>query len=181
MFRRVTVGKNGCIFNREAQISYIADSDGLTVARSFDLNLVPVLIRIYEHGSVSAAATQLGMSQSAVSGALAKLRQIYGDPLFHRVGHGMRPTVRMHALIDPLRESLLRVEGTLSTEQVFNPATTSLTFTFAMSDLGEMVFMPKILRRIRQVAPRASVRSVAASAAQIERGLESGEIDLAIG
>jgi DNA-binding transcriptional LysR family regulator len=50
-----------------------------------------------------------------------------------------------------------------------------------MSDLGEMVFMPKILRRIRQLAPRASVRSVAASAAQIERGLETGEIDLAVG
>jgi len=50
-----------------------------------------------------------------------------------------------------------------------------------MSDLGEMVFMPKILKRVRQLAPRATVRSVAASAAHIERGLESGEIDLAVG
>src|SRR6185437_4645846 len=181
LFRRVTVGKNDGIFNRATQISHIARSDGLIVTRSFDLNLVPVLIRIYEHGSVSAAAAQLGMSQSAVSGALAKLRQIYNDPLFHRIGHGMQPTARMHALIDPLRESLLRVEGTLSTEQVFNPATTSATFTFAMSDLGEMVFMPKILRHIRSLAPGASVRSVAASAAHIERGLETGEIDLAVG
>ena len=65
------------------------------MARSFDLNLIPVLIKIYEHGSVSAAAAQLGMSQSAISGALAKLREIYSDPLFHRVGHGMRPTARM--------------------------------------------------------------------------------------
>jgi DNA-binding transcriptional LysR family regulator len=151
------------------------------VARPFDLNLLPVLIKIYEHGSVSAAATRLGMSQSAISGALAKLREVYGDPLFHRVGHGMRPTARMHALIDPLRESLLRVEGTLNAEQEFNPATTSLTFTFAMSDLGEMVFMPKILRHIRDLAPHASLRSVAASADHIERGLETGEIDLAVG
>jgi DNA-binding transcriptional LysR family regulator len=144
------------------------------VSRSFDLNLLPVLVKIYEHGSVSAAATQLGMSQSALSGALAKLRQLYGDPLFHRVGHGMRPTARMDALIEPLRESLLRMEGTLRAEQGFDPATTSLTFTFAMSDLGEMVFMPKILRHIRQLAPGASIRSVAASAAHIERGLETG-------
>jgi DNA-binding transcriptional LysR family regulator len=50
-----------------------------------------------------------------------------------------------------------------------------------MTDLGEMVFMPKILRRIRQLAPQAAVRSFAASAAQIGRGLESGEIDLAVG
>ncbi|MEJ1963052.1 MAG: LysR family transcriptional regulator [Gammaproteobacteria bacterium] len=151
------------------------------MARSFDLNLLPVLIKIYEHGSVSGAAAQLGMSQSAISGALARLRQLYSDPLFHRVGHGMRPTARMHALIDPLRESLLRVEDTISAEEEFNPATTSLTFAFAMSDLGEMVFMPKILRHIRSLAPRAAVRSVAASAAHIERGLEAGEIDLAVG
>ena len=151
------------------------------MTRSFDLNLLPVLVRIHDHGSVSAAATHLGMSQSAVSAALAKLRLKYGDPLFHRVGHGMQPTARMRALIDPLREVLLRVDGTFSSEQEFNAKTTEQTFTFAMSDLGEMVFMPKILHRIRQLAPRSCVRSVAASAAQIERGLETGEIDLAVG
>jgi DNA-binding transcriptional LysR family regulator len=151
------------------------------MARPFDLNLLPVLVRIYEHGSVSAAAAHLGMSQSAISAALAKLRLKYGDPLFHRVGHGMQPTVRMRALIEPLREALSGVDSTFSSEQEFNPKTTEQTFTFAMSDVGEMVFMPKILRRIRQLAPRASVRSVAASAAQIERGLETGEIDLAVG
>lgn len=151
------------------------------MTRSFDLNLLPVLVRIYEHGSVSAAAAQLGMSQSAISGALARLRLVYSDPLFHRVGHGMRPTARMHSLIGPLRESLMRVQCTLNTEQEFKPASTSATLTFAMSDLGEMVFMPKIVHQIRRVAPGASVRSVAATAAQIERGLETGEIDLAVG
>src|SRR5262245_5561338 len=105
------------------------------------------------------------MSQSAISNVLAKLRVTYGDPLFHRVGHGMQPTARMRALIDPVRDSLSRLDDTFTTEQEFNPKTTKTTFTLAMSDLGEMVFMPKILRRIRQLAPRASVRSVAASAA----------------
>lgn len=151
------------------------------MGRSFDLNLLPVLVAIHDHGSVSAAAEHLGMSQSAVSMALGKLRQRYGDPLFQRVGHGMQPTARMRGLIEPLREALSRVEGTLAPEPVFNPGTTEQTFTFAMTDLGEMVFMPKILHRIRQLAPRATVRSVAASAAQIERGLETGEIDLAVG
>ena len=149
--------------------------------RSFDLNLLPVLVKIHEYGSVSAAATQLGMSQSGVSAALAKLRLKYADPLFHRVGHGMQPTARMRALIEPVREILARLDSTFTSEQEFNPRTTEHTFTVAMSDLGEMVFMPQILRRIRQLAPRASVRSVAASAAQIERGLETGEIDLAVG
>jgi DNA-binding transcriptional LysR family regulator len=151
------------------------------MTRSFDLNLLPVLVTVYEHGSVSAAAEQLGMSQSAISTALAKLRLRYGDPLFHRVGHGMQPTARMRGLIEPVREALSRLDGTVTSEPVFNPGTTQNTLTFAMSDLGEMVFMPKILRRIRKLAPRAFVRSVAASAAQIERGLETGEIDLAVG
>ena len=149
--------------------------------RSLDLNLLPVLVSIYEQGSVTAAAQHLGMSQSAVSTALSKLRGKYGDPLFQRVGHGMQATARMRGLIEPLREALSRVDGTLESEAGFNPRTTQHTFTFAMTDLGEMVFMPKIQRRIRQLAPHASVRSVAASAPQIARGLETGEIDLAVG
>jgi len=149
--------------------------------RAFDLNLLPVLVAIHEHGSVSAAARHLGVSQPAVSSALAKLREKYSDPLFHRSGHGMKATARMRALISPLRECMARVDDTFASETGFNPRTTQRTFTFALSDLGEMVFMPKILRRMRKLAPRASVRSVAANAAQIERGLETGEIDLAVG
>jgi DNA-binding transcriptional LysR family regulator len=149
--------------------------------RTFDLNLLPVLVAIHEHGSVTAAAQHLGISQPAVSSALSKLRQKYGDPLFHRVGHGMKATVRMRTLIQPLRDSLSRMDETFASEPEFDPKTTQRTFTFAMSDLGEMVFMPKILRRIHKLAPRAAVRSVAVSAAQIERGLENGEVDLAVG
>jgi len=148
---------------------------------SFDLNLLPVLVAIHEHGSVSAAAQRLGMSQPSVSTALGKLRQKYGDPLFLRSGHGMKATPRMRSLIQPLREALRRMDDTFATELAFKPTTTQRTFTFAMSDLGEMVFMPKILKRLRQLAPRASVRSIAASAAQIGRGLETGEIDVAVG
>lgn len=150
-------------------------------SRAFDLNLLPVLVAIHEQGSVTAAAQQLGMSQPAVSTALSKLRQKYSDPLFHRAGHGMKATPRMRALIQPLREALRQVDDTFSTESTFRPESTQRTFTFAMSDLGEMVFMPKILKRLRELAPRASVRSVAASAAQIGRGLETGEIDVAVG
>ena len=151
------------------------------MARSFDLNLLPVLVAIHEHGSVTAAAQHLGISQPAVSTALAKLRHQYGDPLFHRSGHGMKATVRMRALIQPLRDALVRMDDTFISETAFNPRTTQRTFTFAMSDLGEMVFMPQILQRIRKLAPRAAVRSVAAGVPQIARGLENGEIDLAVG
>ena len=151
------------------------------MGRAFDLNLLPVLVAIHEHGSVTAAAQHLGMSQPSVSTALSKLRHRYGDPLFHRAGHGMKSTPRLRALIQPLREALTRMDETFASEAAFAPATTQRTFTFAMSDLGEMVFMPKILKRLRELAPHGAVRSVAASAAQIERGLETGEIDVAVG
>ena len=74
-----------------------------------------------------------------------------------------------------------RVTTSFVADAAVQPALHGTHLTFAMSDVGEMVFMPKILRRVRQVAPRARVRSVAASAAQIERGLENGDIDLAVG
>src|SRR5436305_10643128 len=113
----------------------------MDVTRSFDLNLLPVLVTVYEHGSVTAAAAHLGMSQSAISTALAKLRLTYGDPLFHRVGHGMQPTARMRALIEPVREALSRIEGTFTSVSVFNASTTERTFSQAKSDLGVKAFM----------------------------------------
>jgi DNA-binding transcriptional LysR family regulator len=154
------------------------------MARPFDLNLLPVLINIYDHRSVSTAAAQLDMSQPAVSGALAKLRKIYGDPLFHRARGergSMQPTARMRNLIEPLRNSLSCLESTRNAENSFDPATTALTFVLAMSDLGEMAFLPRILRHIHRLAPGAAVRSIAANADHVEHGLETGEIDLAVG
>src|SRR5262245_14046537 len=104
----MTVGKRPRMFNRGYLISVICAVDNAPM-RTFDLNLLPVLVAIHEHGSVTGAAQRLGMSQSAVSTALARLRRHYGDPLFHRVGHGMEATARTRALIEPLRDALTRV------------------------------------------------------------------------
>jgi DNA-binding transcriptional LysR family regulator len=149
--------------------------------RTFDLNLLPVLVAIYDQGSVSGAARRLGTSQSAVSAALAKLREKFGDPLFVRVGYGMAATAKMRAQIAFVRETLARVESALSTDLTFDPATTNRMFTFALSDVGEMVFMPKILQRLRSLAPGATVRSVTLPPREIEHDLENGDIDLAVG
>jgi DNA-binding transcriptional LysR family regulator len=149
--------------------------------RSFDLNLLPVLVSIYDQGSVSAAAQHLGISQSAASVALAKLRKRFGDPLFVRVGYGMEATTTMRAQIAFVRETLARIDSALSSDLAFEPGTTDRMFTFAMSDLGEMVFMPKILRRMRRLAPGATVRSVTLPPREVEAGLENGDIDLAVG
>jgi DNA-binding transcriptional LysR family regulator len=146
-----------------------------------DLNLLPIVVALYERRSVSRAAESLHMSQPAVSAALGKLRTALGDPLFVRTSRGMEPTPRAAALIAPAREALAKIDQDVLSAAAFDPATTTRVFTFALSDVGEMVFLPKLLERLTRLAPNAAVRSVTLPMSQIEQGLESGEIDLALG
>lgn len=146
-----------------------------------DLNLLPIAVALYELRSVSRAAQKLDMSQPAVSTALAKLRRAFDDPLFVRTSRGMEPTPRAQALIGPAREALERIDHEVLADTRFDPAKAERPFTFALSDVGEMVFLPRLLARLRQAAPNAPVRSVTLPLAQIEQGLESGDIDLALG
>lgn len=148
---------------------------------AIDLNLLPIAVTLYDLRSVSRTATRLGMSQPAVSAALARLRKAFDDPLFVRTTRGMEPTPRAEALIAPAREALASIEENVLSGLSFDPPTTRRTFTFALSDVGEMVFLPKLLAHLREQAPHAGVRSVTLPLREIEDGLESGEIDLAIG
>lgn len=147
----------------------------------FDLNLLPIAVAIAQERSVSRAAERLGMSQPAVSAALSRLRQTFNDKLFIRTSNGMEPTPRALSLIEPAREILARVEEEVLQEEGFDPAKTSGCFTLALFDIGEMVFLPKLLSRIQQEAPHASVSSVTLSAAEIPHALETGKVDIALG
>ena len=149
--------------------------------KNFDLNLLRVVVALYDAGSVGRAAQALGMSQPAMSAALARLRKSFGEPLFVRTARGMSPTARAHALAAGARDVLARVADDVLSETSFDPATTATTFTLALSDVGEMVFLPKILERLQLMAPGAALRSVSLPPAQLERSLESGEADLAVG
>jgi DNA-binding transcriptional LysR family regulator len=149
--------------------------------KDFDLNLLRVVVALYDAGSVGRAAQALGMSQPAMSAALARLRKAFGEPLFVRTARGMSPTARAHALAAGAREVLARIADDVLSEASFDPASTSATFTIAMSDVGEMVFLPKILESLQREAPHAVVRSVSLPPARLEQALESGEADLAVG
>lgn len=153
----------------------------MTTDLEFDLNLLPVVLAIAEERSVSRAALKLGWSQPKVSIALNKLRAALGDPLFVRGSHGMSPTPRAEALIVPTRDILARVKEEVLANAPFDPGTTTRRFTFALSDIGEMTFLPKLLAYLQRHAPGASVVSVTLPPDEIAAGLEAGEIDLAIG
>src|SRR5882724_11740835 len=124
-----------------------------------DLNLLPIAVALYDELSVSRAAQTLGMSQPAVSMALRKMRVTFSDPLFIRAPNGITPTPRAHALIAIARPLVTGFNEGLLAEEKFNPGATTRPFTFAMSDVGEMVFLPKILERLRTLAPNAGIQS----------------------
>jgi len=150
-------------------------------ADRLDLNLLRVALAVHDCGSVTEAARLLDCSQSTVSMALGRLRVALGDPVFMRGPKGMTTTPRAVRLMAAVRPLVSQVDGGLLHEEQFDPASTRTTFTFAMSDVGEMVFLPRLLERIQAAAPHASVRTVTMKPRNLELSLEHGDVDVAIG
>jgi len=146
---------------------------------AIDLNLAVVLRALLDQRSVSRAARQLGLSQSATSHALGRLRVILKDPLFVRTRTGIVPTARATAMADALRTSLAALESTFFAPARFDPRAIERTFRLRPSDYVESLLLPRLLERFAQVAPMVdfSARSVAMDPAL---ALEAGELDVLI-
>lgn len=147
----------------------------------FDLNLFVVLAALHEAGSVGGAARRLGRTQAAVSMALARARAHFGDPLHVRTASGMKPTPLGERLGAQARDIVALAEASVHGERGFDPAVADDRFVFALSDVGELVFLPRLVEALAGAAPGVTVRSVSLPPAETERGLEEGAIDLAIG
>jgi DNA-binding transcriptional LysR family regulator len=146
-----------------------------------DLNLLPAFDALMRHASVSAAARELGMSQPAMSHALARLRVGLGDPLFVRSGRGLSPTVRAEALARPVRDILDRLHGDVLGGGAFDPASSRRRFTLCLSDVGSFVLWPRIVAAVAERAPGVSLALTSLDASRIGGALEQGGLDLAIG
>ena len=128
--------------------------------RDFDLNLLPIVVALYEERSVTLAAKKLGMSQPALSEVLGRLRKLLDDELFIKTGHGMVPTPRAHTLVAVARDSLTRLKQELLAGKTFNPAASKTTFTFALTEVQELVFFPKIMKILQLLAPHIHSRTI---------------------
>jgi DNA-binding transcriptional LysR family regulator len=148
---------------------------------SIDLNLLAVFQEVYRERQISSAAKRLGLTQSAVSNALARLRRTFGDELFVRTAHGMQPTPFAEQVAGPLGVAMAQVALALNQRSQFDPATSNRRFVLAMTDVGEVHFMPALIERCRTVAPHVQLSSVRAGSIDLKEALESGRVDLAVG
>jgi DNA-binding transcriptional LysR family regulator len=146
-----------------------------------DLNLIRVLVAIADARSVGVAAHALSMTQPGVSNALRRLRSTYADPLFVRKSGGMETTPRAVPLIEAGREILRLHQTRMLGLTPFVPATAETEFRIALSDIGEMVFLPKILERCSRQAPRVTFCAVSLPPRALGEALQNGSVDLALG
>jgi len=146
---------------------------------ALDLNLLRVFDALIEERSVTRAGDRLGLTQSAISHALNRLRYVLDDELFVRVPDGMRPTPRAAEIAPRLREGLLQLQLALAPVE-FVPERTDRRFTIACGEYVGAVLVPGFVARLREAAPHAELR-IRPSNLGIAEALLAGRVDLAIG
>ncbi|GGY42957.1 LysR family transcriptional regulator [Pseudoduganella albidiflava] len=149
--------------------------------RDLDLNLLLVFQEVFRERQISAAARRLRLTQSAVSNALARLRRATGDDLFVRVAAGMQPTPYAERMAEPVATALAHLEQALAPVQPFDPATSRRRFTIAMTDVGEVYFMPRLVELCGAAAPGVQIASIRVGTPGLREEMEAGRVDLAIG
>jgi DNA-binding transcriptional LysR family regulator len=145
-----------------------------------DLDWLSVFIQVYKTQSVSRAALNLGMEQASASIVLNKLRLHFGDPLFCRTSVGMEPTPRATAIYPDLLEAQLRLENARGSSSIFTPLDAKREFRLCMTDISEIVLLPRLINHLQQNAPGLIVEADKISP-DSRRRLEAGDLDLAIG
>jgi DNA-binding transcriptional LysR family regulator len=148
---------------------------------SIDLNLFLVFQAIYATRSVTLAGDRLGMTQSAVSNALKRMRERFNDALFVRSADGMVPTPVAERLIAPIEEGIACLMQAVDQGRTFEAETSSRIFRIAVNDIGQLVMMPELLSVARGIAPGVRFETVDVSMADARQRMLHGQIDIALG
>ncbi|CAI2417987.1 Symbiotic regulator homolog 1 [Serratia proteamaculans] len=147
--------------------------------RRLDLNLLVTLDTLLSEHNVTRTAQRLHLSQPSVSVHLAKLRDIFNDPLLMPGPRGMRPTARGDELREPLRLALEALERAVSPSEPFDPRVADNTWRVAAFDYGESTVVQPALLGFRAAAPHSRLAVIETVPSRIARQAEQGEIDLA--
>ena len=146
-----------------------------------DLNLLLVFHHLLIQKRVSAVAQMLEMSQPAVSSALGRLRTALDDELFIRTQGGMTPTPYALQLAEPVAMALDVLQQALNVRAAFNPLTSARNFTLALTDVGEMYFLPVLMDALAKAAPAVTLQIVSVAQSSLKEDMSNGKIDLAMG
>lgn len=149
-------------------------------ASAVDLNLIRVFVAIAETRSLTAAAARLYVTQPAVSQALGRLRRELDDPLFTRQGRIVVATPLAESVYPGFREALSAVDRTLDAVHRFEPAASDRLFRIALSELGEIGWLPAIVAAVRRAAPHMRIEVVPMDVEALPEWLGRGTVDLAI-
>lgn len=147
----------------------------------YDLNLLPVFLALMEERSVTRAAERLGITQPALSNALARLRAMLLDPLFIRERYGMQPTHKALELAPAIAAALASLDEVVLGQQEFDPARAKQQFTIAPNSYVEFVLVPAIVARLHERAPGISLRLTPYGSDLAQTGVTSGSTALVLG
>lgn len=148
---------------------------------SLHLNQLLLVDALARNSNLGEAAEEIGLTQSAASHALARLREELQDPIFVRTSEGMRPTPYGTRLAGSVRDALKSLRAGLDRHPEFVPGTSSRTFNVIMSDVSQMLYLPRLLPRLSAEAPGVTLRVRPLPSKAPHLILESGEVDLAVG
>lgn len=152
-----------------------------TELRRLDLTLLLVFLGLLRHRKATDVATELGLTQSGVSQALKRLRDIFSDELFLRRPHGMEPTATAFALEGPIASAVDALRGALGAARQFDPASAEGIIRIAALDSEQAVVIPQLATRLRQAAPGLALSVLPLGRAAALDALIEGRVDLALG
>ncbi|SDT23582.1 DNA-binding transcriptional regulator, LysR family [Pseudomonas sp. Z003-0.4C(8344-21)] len=160
----------------------MSDMSGIAMnnLRRLDINLLMTLDVLLAEHNVTRAAQRLNLSQPSVSVHLAKLRDIFGDPLLLPGPRGMRPTARADELREPLREALEALERAVAPASAFDPAQATHSWKIAATDYGESTVVLPALSGLREQAPGTRLAVIDLHPQQLLKEAEQGVFDLAL-
>lgn len=149
--------------------------------RRLDLTLLLVFLGLLRHRKALDVAAELGLTQSAISQSLRRLRDIFGDDLFLRRPHGMEPTATALALEDPVRRAVQVLQGALGAARAFDPMQAEGVLRIAALDAEQAVLIPPLAKLLRHAAPGLRLSVLPLGRADAVEALSEGRADLALG